>query len=151
MIDSSSAVNAFELISHVVNLGKKATQVQRSEALLAARELLVEQREENLKLTEEIFKLRKVLDRKKNFIKKMGVVWEKDDKNFDQPYCPVCFAKNLEVMLQMACDGRIKEQTLWKCPNSDCNSLYNPFNWEEPEAQSKGIYDNISNQWNRRY
>lgn len=130
-MDPASVNETLSLVQKVIKLGKKATNLQYEEALLAAREAMFTFKENNLKLKEETQNLKAIVKKKDDFLLYKGVRWKKEDTTQDQPYCPVCYQKNLEMPLQPD-DRNKKEQTWWRCPNTECKQAYNPWNYHEP-------------------
>lgn len=133
-MDSSSISETLSLVQRVIGLGKKATNIQYEEALLAAREALVIQGQENLKLKEENLGFKEELKKKDDFILEKSVMWLKKDTEKNQPFCPVCLVNGKEIPLSRTWARRKKEETLWHCPNKECNQSFNPWDYEEPDG-----------------
>lgn len=131
-MDSSSISGTIGLISKVINLGKKATNLQYEEALIAARELLVSQGAENLELKEKLLNLQKKVDLENSYHLSTGVYWHKTDTDLYQPFCPPCYASGRVMPLQPLYAQREKSQTKWICPDKNCKADFNPWGHKEP-------------------
>jgi DNA-binding protein H-NS len=96
-------------------------------ALADLKELIAELKENNQLLAQQ-------LKERDDFVLDKSVRWLKSDSNQDQPFCPVCYAKGNIVPLQKTWEGRGKTQSIWNCPNKDCNATFNP--WDHVENSS---------------
>ena len=124
-------------LQKVISLGKRATNLQYEEALQAARETMLALREKNVGFKEENEQLRDLLKNKEEYILDKGVYWQKNDKEQNQPFCPVCYSKGKITPLQKHREGKDKKQSPWSCPAKDCSKgLYNPWDYKEPDPPS---------------
>lgn len=135
-MDESAANATLSLIARVVALGKKATNVQYEEALQAAREVILQQKELNLNLRDENRAIKEKLAMAEEFVLGKSVRWKKEDADLDQPFCPACYAKGQTIPLQKTWEGRPKTQSLWSCPNKSCGATFNPWDYKEPDSPS---------------
>ena len=139
-MDSSSVNATLSLIARIMQLGKKATNVQYEEAIQAAREAILQQKELNLNLREENAALKEKLSTVDDFNLDKSVYWQSSDTERDQPFCPACYAAGKKIPLQKTWEKRDKKQTLWHCPDKACNATYNPWDHEEPSSTPLSFY-----------
>lgn len=131
-MDTGAINNALTLTTRVIQLGKRATHVDYEEALQAAREAMLEQKELNLNFRDEIRELKEKLQVAGEYRLDKSVYWAKEDINREQPFCPACYSVGKIVPLQKSQEKRDKTQTWWHCPNKNCNASLNPWDYQEP-------------------
>lgn len=121
-MDPGAISTSISLIQKVIKLGKKATNLQYEEALLAAREAIFDLREQNIALKEENRRLNEVAARKDktDFDSQAGVYWLKNDTEKQRPICPRCMEKE-GVLISL----NVKSSGLPDCP--ECKSYFNPY------------------------
>lgn len=142
-MDPTVINDTLALITRVVGLGKKATHLDYEEALQAAREAILQQKELNLNLRDENRSLKEKLVAAEEYVLERGVYWEAGDTERDQPFCPSCYSKGNIVPLQKLWNGYDKKQSPWTCPDAKCKATFNPWDYKEPEDdESAVVWDN---------
>ncbi len=119
-MDPSSINETVNLVQRVIKLGKKATNIQYEEALLAAREVIFDLREENLSIKEELNVLNKKLKKQEEVKFSDGVYWFKSDKAKKRPLCPRCYEKESTVITLYLQRGFMPS-----CP--ECKNTFDPY------------------------
>ena len=99
-MDPAGVNDALTLVQTVIKLGKRASNVQYEEALIAAREAIIEQkrinldlRESNMDLGEKLKLLQGSLDKKASLHPEPDHVWLvlDGDEDASRRYCQVCY------------------------------------------------------------
>lgn len=91
-------------------------------------------------LREENKDLKEKLAVAEEYVLDKSVRWKKDDAEREQPFCPVCYAKGRIIPLQKLWEGRPKTQSLWHCPNKDCDKTFNPWDHQERYSDPEPIH-----------
>lgn len=138
-MDTGPINDTLSLITRVMKLGKKATNVEYEEVIQAAREAILQQKEINLNLRDENRTLKEKLAMTDEYVLEKSVYWEKEDVERDQPYCPACYATGKKIPLQRLWSKRVKTQTLWLCPDKNCNVAYNPWDHDEESNTAEAM------------
>jgi hypothetical protein len=140
-------VDLAAIVANLKNVGDYLTEKGRSEVqrqlnvtIAAVTQISIDYGKATIKIQE----LEKQLDRRKRFKPERGVYWVGSDRT--QPYCPVCFAKNLDIMLQPIEGWSSSKNTEWQCRN--CDKCFNPWDYHDNEQISTG---NITSMWPNRY
>jgi hypothetical protein len=133
MIAPASVNDTLTLITRVRGLSKKATHIEYEEALQAGQATIIDLNGQLGLVKDEKNKLTEKLRRQRSFFAEKGVMWRKLDKEKEQPFCPVCYAKDLDIPLQPVRGWRAAKNTEWSCPNPDCQADFNPWDYEEPD------------------
>ena len=92
-MDSAGINASIALVQKVISLGKKANNLDFAEALMAAREALLAQKEENINLREEKSALQALVSKQRKILPEKNHEWliDAEDKDVDRRYCPLCF------------------------------------------------------------
>ncbi len=104
-MDTGSITAALELIKKGVEVSRRLKKIEITDALLAAREAINDQREKNLslvdengKLKEENKQLNESLRQKDELVYSDSVYWFKSDSERTRPLCPKCWEKDRLVI-----------------------------------------------------
>jgi|GEM_PF-1610029 len=124
-MDTASIVPLITMIKAAINVADGLKNIEVKNALIAASEALQQQREQNLALREELLTLKTKLGIKENYVLDKSVYWLKNDTSQEQPFCPACMAKGLEVPMEPSNRTRPKESVV--CPNKDCKNMSDPW------------------------
>lgn len=152
-MDQSGINDTLTLLQRLIRAGKKAVNIDYEEVLQSARTAIIELKEENINLKETISRLKIALNRHDDFIADKGVMWLKKEKVQNQPYCPICYAKELNIMLQPINGWSNIKNSKWHCYNKQCGQTFNPFNYTEPDysTSDSGIASMFPDGLNTRY
>ncbi|HSH55325.1 MAG TPA: hypothetical protein VK983_00705 [Candidatus Limnocylindrales bacterium] len=129
-MDPASVNDTVSLVQNVIKLGKRATNLQYEEALLAARETIFSLREENQSLKEANSALREQVKNKIEFILEDSVYWSVEDTAKKQPFCPACYADGKIMPLEPRRQNT--KQTSFRCPLNTAHHS-NPYDYH-PQA-----------------
>lgn len=130
----SKVNDAYQVVKNGLEVEVSLATAEQREQLADAKLALAEMKEQIADLKDENRFLQEKLKHKDDYILEKSVFWNKDDGNFDQPFCPVCYANGSVIPLQKYWEGRDKQQTIWHCPAKKCGATYNP--WDHVEDQT---------------
>ncbi|HSW81711.1 MAG TPA: hypothetical protein VLG40_04920 [Candidatus Saccharimonas sp.] len=124
-MDTASIVPLITTIKAAIKIADGLKNLDVKNALIAASEALQEQREQNLSLREELLALKTKLGIKESYVLDKSVYWLTDDTIREQPFCPACMAKGLEMPMEP--DDRTKPKEYFRCPNKECRNTADPW------------------------
>lgn len=133
-MDSNGINDALDLIQRTLKLGKRATNIQYEEALQAAREAIVVQKELALRYREENRELKEKLTIAEDFTLDKHVYWASSDNDRTQPFCPACMAKNMKMPMEPTYKNT--KDSGFTCPNKECGHYSDPWDWESRQPQA---------------
>lgn len=133
-MDSNGINDALALIQRTLKLGKRATNIQYEEALQAAREAIVDQKELVLNCREENRELKEKLTIVKDFTLDKHVYWASNDHDRTQPFCPSCMAKGLKMPMEPTYKNT--KDSGFTCPNQECGHYSDPWDWDSRQPRN---------------
>jgi hypothetical protein len=124
----------YEVIKDAAKAAQKADNIDLYKTLLDAQQMALDTQEKLQNCATKISKLeavneelRKRIAAKDSYVLENHVYWKIDDENRTQPFCPTCMAKGLEIPMQP--DKQNTRETRFRCQNSDCKNVANPWDY----------------------